>query len=183
MGADVAGAHGAFRRGHSGRLKDLSMVRLPDPAATAHLRTFTVAVLVLNVLAAVVAVTLNLPAQFGGVGTDAGEEVLTSGTAISAPLLPVAMMLAVVLLVTRRDRWSWVGIVFAYLTALTVGVGGAGEIAAEPTADTPRAVLIGSGIAWLVVAALLVALATRAAVVRPRTGRAAGPRPPRAPRT
>ena len=53
-----------------------------------------------------IAVAVNLPAQFGGVGTDAS-----------------------------------IGIVLALLTAVMVGVGGLGEMAAEPTADTPEAVL------------------------------------------
>jgi len=144
------------------------MARLPDPAATARLRRFTLAVLALNLLATVIAVAVNLPAQFGGVGTDASKEFLTRGTAISAPLLPVVMMLLVVLLASRRDRWSWVGIVLTLLMAVMVGVGGLGEMAAEPTGDTPEAVLTASGIAWLIVAAVFLALATTAAV-RSRT--------------
>lgn len=143
------------------------MATLPDAAASVWLRRFTLVLLVLNVLATIIAVAVNLPAQFGGVGTDAGEEFLTSGTAISAPLLPVVLMLLVVLLAPRRDRWSWVGVALAYLTAVMVGMGGIGEMTAEPTADTSRAVLITAGIAWLAVAAVLVALAT-AAVVRAR---------------
>lgn len=141
------------------------MATLPDSAASVRLRRFTLVLLVLNVLATIIAVAVNLPAQFGGVGTDAGEEFLTSGTAISAPLLPVVLMLLVVLLAPRRDRWGWVGVALAYLTAVMVGMGGIGEMTAEPTADTSRAVLITAGIAWLAVAAVLVALAT-AAVVR-----------------
>ncbi len=82
------------------------MAFVPDPVAAARLRVFTLALLVLNVLATIVAVVVNLPAQFGGVGTDAGEEFLTRGTAISAPLLPVVLMLLVVVLAGRRDRWS-----------------------------------------------------------------------------
>jgi hypothetical protein len=114
----------------------------------------------------------NLPAQFGGVGTDAGREFVTRGTAISAPLMPVVLMVLVVLLAPRRDRGSWVGVALAYITAAVVGIGGVGEMAAEPTADTSGAVLIISGIAWLTVAAVLIALATSAMVHsrRPPTG-------------
>jgi hypothetical protein len=45
-----------------------------------------------------------------------------------------------------------------------VGIGGVGETMAEPTADTSGAVLTISGIAWLAVAVVLVALATSAVV-------------------
>lgn len=137
---------------------------LPDPAATSRLRRFTLALLVLNVIATIIAVVANLPAQFGDVGTDAGNEFVTRGTAISAPLLPVVLMVLVVLLAPRRDLWVWVGVALAYLTAAMVGVGGVGEIVAEPTADTPGPVLTISGIAWLAVAAVLIALATSAVV-------------------
>lgn len=140
---------------------------LPDPAAASRLRWFTLALLVLNVIATIIAVVANLPAQFGGVGTDAGKEFLTRGTAISAPLLPVVLMVLVALLAPRRDRLSWVGVALAYLTAAVVGIGGVGEMVAEPTADTSRAVLTVSGVAWLVVAAVLIALAT-SAVARSR---------------
>lgn len=145
------------------------MAFVPDPVAAARLRVFTLALLVLNVLATIVAVVVNLPAQFGGVGTDAGEELLTRGTAISAPLLPVVLMLLVVVLAGRRDRWSWVGVGLAYLTAALVGIGGIGEMAAELTPDTSDAVLTVSGIAWLVISAVLVALATAATVRRRRS--------------
>ena len=136
------------------------MATRPDRRALATLRLFTLVLLALNVLATVIAVAANLPAQFGGVGTDAGEEFLTRGTAISAPLLPVVLMLLVVLLASRRDRWGWVAVGLAYVTAIVVGIGGVGEMAAEPTADTSGAVLAMSGIAWLIVAAVLIALAT-----------------------
>lgn len=143
----------------------------PCPASTPRsgCGRFTLLVLVLNVLAAIVAVWANWPAQFGGVGKDAGDELLTRGTAISAPLVPVVLMLLVALLAARRDRWSWVGIVLAYATAVTVGIGGVGEMAAEPTPDTSRAVLVIAGVAWLVVAAIFVGLAT-AAVLSRRSG-------------
>jgi hypothetical protein len=140
--------------------EEQSMATLPNRRALAQLRLFTLVVLALNVLATVIAVAANLPAQFGGLGTDAGEEFLIRGTAISAPLLPVVLMLLVVLLASRRDRWGCVAVALAYATAVMVGIGGVGEMAAEPTVDTSGAVLTTSGIAWLIVAAVLIALAT-----------------------
>jgi hypothetical protein len=77
------------------------------------------------------------------------------------------LMLLVVFLAPRRDRWSWVGVTLAYVTAVLVGIGGIGEMTAPATEDVSTAVLTGAGIAWLVVAAGFVVLAT-AAVVRGR---------------
>ncbi|MBA3422045.1 MAG: hypothetical protein H0U12_09190 [Thermoleophilaceae bacterium] len=62
-----------------------------DPAK--RLRLFAVVVLVLNVVAAAVAIAVNWPSQFGQVRTDASEDFLAAGTAISAPVLPVALLL------------------------------------------------------------------------------------------
>jgi hypothetical protein len=135
-------------------------------SSAGRLRLFAAVLLVLNVLATAGAVVVNLPAQFGGVGTDAGDEFLTRGTAISAPLLPVVLLCIVVALSGRRDGWGWIGIAAAYATAITVGIGGWGELLAEPTSDTPGAVLLMSGLTWLVIAAALAVLATGAAKAR-----------------
>lgn len=133
-----------------------------------RLRWFAAALLVVNVAATVVAVVVNLPAQFGGVGTDAGSEFLLRGTAISAPLLPVVLLLVVVALAARPGAWGWVGIVTAYLAAIVVGMGGIGELQAAPTQDTPRAVLTGAGVAWLVIALVLAVLTAAAGQERRR---------------
>lgn len=140
--------------------------------ANKRLLWFAVAVLIANVIAAVVAVIVNWPAQFGQVGTDAGAEVLTSGTAISAPLLPVAALLVVVLFARRPDALGWVAIVAALFAAASVIIGGLGELMAEPTADTPRVVLIVSGLTWPLVGLGIAFLAASAAVERLRMKKA-----------
>lgn len=143
--------------------------------ASRRLAGFAAAVLAANVVAAIVAVVVNLPTQFGKTGTDAGEDVLTSGTAISAPLLPVVILLVSLLLVLRSDRWAYIGIGGSYLAALLVLIGAIGEIAAEGTSDTPKAVLVVSGIVWCAIAVTLVGLATAALIERQRvSGRLAG---------
>lgn len=136
--------------------------------ANERLFRFAFAIVVLNLVAAAVAILVNWPAQFGGVGTDAGEEVFTRGTAISAPVLPVVLLLFVVWRARTPGSRGWVAIVAAYLAALVVFTGGLGEILAAPTVDTPKAVLIAAGIAWMVIAVVLVVLATAAASERRR---------------
>ncbi len=137
----------------------------PRPAN--RLRLFAAALIVLNGAATLVAVVLNLPSQFGQVGTDATAEFLNVGTAISAPLAPVVLLLLVISFAGCRGAAGLLGVVAAYLTALAVAVGGAGEILAEPTVDTPRAVLVGAGLAWLGIAGVLVHLATTTLRSRP----------------
>jgi len=136
--------------------------------ASKRLRWFTVAVLVLNAVAAVIA---NWPAQFGQVGTDAGAEFLSSGTAISAPLIPVAALLLVVALIHRQGALGWVAIVAALFAAASVIIGGLGELVAEPTADTPKAVLTVGGLVWPFIGIVLTLLALAAAVERLRRKR------------
>jgi uncharacterized membrane protein YhaH (DUF805 family) len=67
---------------------------------------------------------------------------------------------SVVGLAGRRGLWGWVGIVAAYVAAVAVGIGGVGEMLADPTEDTPRSVLVAAGVVWLMIAAALATLAT-----------------------
>jgi len=133
-----------------------------------RLSLFVIALLVLNVVAAVVAVVVNLPAQFDGVGTDAGSEVFGRGTALSAPWPPMALLVLVAALARVRSGWGWVAIVAGYLAAVLVFIGGLGELFAEGTVDTPQIVLTASGVVWAVVAVTLVVLTTLALLERLR---------------
>lgn len=133
-----------------------------------RLYMFATALFVLNLAATGLAVAVNWPAQFGGVGTDAGGEFLTRGTAISAPLLPMVLLLAVVVFARSTGRLGWIAIVCAYLTAVVVFIGGMGELVAEPTDDTSRTVLVAAGTGWAVVALALVYLATKVVLDRRR---------------
>ncbi len=132
----------------------------------AHTRLFVFALVVLiaNVLAATLAVAVNWPSQFGGVvGTDAGQEWPSRGTAISAPLAPAVCFILVAILVRRGSWVGWLGIALAFLTGALVLVGGMGELIAEPTDNVPRAVLVASGVLWGVIAAIFVVLGIAAA--------------------
>jgi hypothetical protein len=103
-------------------------------------------------------VAVNWPSQFGGVGTDAGQDWLSRGTAISAPLAPVACFVLIAILVRFAGWVGWLGIGLAFLTGALVLVGGMGELIAEPTGDVGRPVLVMAGVLWGVVAATFVVL-------------------------
>lgn len=150
-------------------------VMVPGRSAARRLRWTLVGFVALNVLATLVAVRASWPAQFGGVGTDAGDEFLARGTALSAPLPPVVTAILAAVLAPRRDRWGWVGLGLAYAVAVVICIGGIGELASGPTPDVPGVVLVASGVLWTVVALVIVAFAT-AAMLRPDR-REAGSRP------
>ena len=127
--------------------------------ANIRLSLFALGVLIANVLAATLAVAVNWPSQFGGVvGTDAGQDWLSRGTAISAPLAPVMCFVLIAILVRFGSWVGWLGIGLALLTGVLVLVGGMGEFIAEPTELAPRAVLTTAGVLWGVIAATFVVL-------------------------
>lgn len=141
-----------------------------EGSASTRLSIFAIVVLIANALATTLAVAVNWPSQFGGVvGTDAGQDWLSRGTAISAPLAPAVCFVLVAILVRLSNWVGWLGIGSAFLTGVLVFVGGTGELIAEPTDDVPRAVLISSGALWGVIAAIFFVLgiaATRARLAR-----------------
>ena len=108
------------------------------------------ATLALQAVLAAVSIALNWPSQFDGVGTDASEEFATRGTALAPPLLPMLVFAAGIALAARGGRWGTVGIVLVCLMCTLFLVGSIGELAADPTADVPQAVLVASGVLGLV---------------------------------
>jgi membrane protease YdiL (CAAX protease family) len=139
--------------------------------ANRRLFFYAVVVLGLNVIAAVVAVVVNWPSQFGAVRTDAGDDPVTAGTAISAPLLPVVLLIVIIAFARRQNALGWIAIVAAFLTAVMFFIGAMGELFAQPTAETPKAVLTTAGLVWAVVAIVLAVLAALAAMERLRSKR------------
>jgi hypothetical protein len=109
-----------------------------------------------------VALAANWPAQFGESGTDAGAEWVSRGTALTAPVLPLAI-LAVALLLARRGGTVLrrVGVVLAGLCGLVLIVGSLGEAVAPATADVGKAVLVGSGVVGTLLGGALATAAAR----------------------
>lgn len=141
-----------------------SASRLPSTESwNDRLWLLAVAVTILNVLAIFVGVLANWPTQFGGPGTDAGKEFLSSGTAISQPILPAAMLLVVIWRAREPSSSGWAAIIAAYLAALFILVRALGEATAEPTADTSKALMVCSAIVWIGIAAALAVVASAAA--------------------
>ena len=138
------------------------------PVAQVRLLAFGAVVLGVEIIATIVAIVLNLPAQFGGVGTDAGSEFAARGTAISPPIAPLIVLAGSLLLLRRSDRWATVGCVIVGLLGVLFAIGSIGEAAANGTPDVPRAVLVGSGVVGSLIGVTLVFLAVAALMARSR---------------
>lgn len=122
--------------------------------------------LVIAVLATIVAVILDLPAQFGGVGTDAASEFAGRGTAVSPPLLPLAVLAVSLLLLRRDDAWATLGCVALAILGILFAIGSVGEALAAGTPDVAKAVLVGSGIVGGLIGVTLASLAIAAILAR-----------------
>lgn len=120
---------------------------------------FGIVVIAYTVIAALVAVIVNWPSQFGYVGTSARADVLVSGTAVSAPLLPIALLVVSLLLVRAGGRWTMAGLAGYSAVALLFIIGGLGEAFAAGTPDTPKVVLVVSGVVAVAIALAMLAFA------------------------
>jgi hypothetical protein len=131
-------------------------------ASTRTLTLAVIATIAYNVVLTLLAIWQNWPSQFGIVGTDPVKEWSVSGTAISAPVLPLLVLfVALVLLAGKRGRFRIVGDLLVLVTATLFVIGGIGEIAGAPTEDTPRSVLLWGGIQAILIAAVLIVLSVR----------------------
>ena len=91
------------------------------------------------------AVAINWPAQFGEVGTDAGAEWASRGTALSAPVAPLVVLVFGTLMAAYAGRLRVIGVCLVCVLAVLFMVGGLGEAFAAATVDVPKQVLVGSG--------------------------------------
>ncbi|MDP8907723.1 MAG: hypothetical protein M3N47_01105 [Chloroflexota bacterium] len=131
------------------------------------------AALVINLIAAGVAMATDWRARFDpppDQGSVASELAL-NGSAISAPIAPLALLAACALLARRQDRWRVLGLIGIAVTGLVFIVAAIGEITASPSEHTPQAVLIFAGILSSTIGAALITLAVLDLVCsRPRNG-------------
>ena len=125
-----------------------------------------VALLGLNVIGAVAAVILDLSAQFGTdaqAGDAVGAEIITVGSATSAPWPPLLALVVGAVLATRNGRAQSVGLVFLVLATLLMIIGVIGEYTSGiPFTGARHAVFVAISVALLLLTAALAATAARA---------------------
>jgi hypothetical protein len=120
--------------------------------------------LALQVLATVIAIAADWRTCFDKAAAHqtVAQAFAGHGSAISAPLAPMALLLACGLLGDRRDRWGTAGVAGTCVVALLVAFGAVGEALSASSAHTPRAVLVFSAVFGLVQAAWLLTAARAA---------------------
>ncbi len=138
-------------------------------SARHRLSNIAFVIIALNVLATILAIILDLPSLFDPPANPDPIETdwIARGTAISAPLAPIALLAACALLIRRHDRWATAGLIGIGLVSALFLIGAVGEFTADPAGNVTRAVLTAAGITWGAIALALIALAINAAR-RPR---------------
>lgn len=135
-----------------------------------QVRRVALAGVVLLLLGTLVAVLAGWPAQFGGSGDpDAvASEFLSRGTALSPPLVPLALFALAGLLAARPGRLGAGARAVLLVLSVVFVIGGVGEAAAAGSSpDVPDVALLGSG-------AVAIALGLAVAVLTVRTWRRDG---------
>lgn len=127
---------------------------------------YAAALLLLQIVFAVISIAANWPSQFGYVGRDAADEFVTKGTAVAPPLVPMLAFAAAIALASRSGPWGTAGVVALALLSILFIIGSLGELFGEPTQETPRWVLVASGVLGTVLYGALLGLALRALLGR-----------------
>jgi hypothetical protein len=126
--------------------------------ATKALGVVAPVVALLVVVAAAVSVGARWPHQFGGHGSrnHMVHDFVTSGTAMSPPLIVLMLLVAAAASVRRADRRGTVACLALVLLGALMIVGSVGEAVAPRTPDVPHEVQLFSG-AWGATAGLVLA--------------------------
>ena len=96
------------------------------PRTLKLLTASTILYMLLALLAGLVAISENLPAEFGGssTGLSVRQDFLYGmGTAISPPLYTVIIQLVLLMLAPRKDRWGMLGVLGLALIGLFTFIG------------------------------------------------------------
>lgn len=108
------------------------MNRSATPSALERLTTTSLIYIVISLVAAAIAIALNLPAQPMGEGSGTGRPVLQEflvggGTGMSAGLYWLAIQAVLTYFARRLDRWGTLSVGLLALQALLAGIFGTTE--------------------------------------------------------
>ena len=114
-------------------------------------------IFVVSLVGAVLALIFEWPTQFDGSGRPniTLREFILQGTATSIPVMPWLAPGIFALLARSRRWWGTLAVVGLCLLAVLFFIGGIGEVFAAETPHVPRAVLVTSGVVYVLLAVLL----------------------------
>jgi len=96
---------------------------------------------------------------------------LVSGTVLSPPLVPWAILIVSTVLATSRGRLGTVAIAVLCVLGIVFAIGGWGEAFGPANPNVPRSVILVGGIVWMVLGLLLPTFGVRELLARRRGGR------------
>jgi hypothetical protein len=100
------------------------------PANLKRLMISVILYMMIALIAGMIAILENLPAQFGGsrTGLTATQDFLYGmGTALSPPFYALIIQFGLLMLVPRKDRWGTLGVLGLTLIGLMTCIGALGE--------------------------------------------------------
>ena len=103
---------------------------LPPPVNLRRLILGSVSYMIFALIAGVIAIAEDLPAEFGGSSTGltvTRDFVYGMGTALSPPLYTLVIQLALLLLAPRNDRWGMVGVLGLVVIGVMTCIGALSE--------------------------------------------------------
>jgi hypothetical protein len=142
-----------------------------------HLLVLTGAVLsAASLVGFVLCLVFQWPSQFvlgDAVHTRVTLADVVTGTVLSPPLVPWVVLVASTLLARSGRWWGTVATVLLSLLGVVFTIGGWGEAFGPANPYVPGSVLLGGGIAWMVLGVSLFAFGVRELIAR-RRGRGRG---------
>jgi hypothetical protein len=95
---------------------------------------------------------------------------LVTGTVLSPPLAPWAILILSTALATSTRWWGTVGVVVLSALGVIFTIGGCGEAFGPANPSVPRAVLLVGGIVWMLLGLSLATFGVRELLARRRSG-------------
>ena len=143
---------------------------------TKRLVTVAVLNLILQFIGAFISMTRKLPYEFGGAGDPDNvmqDFIRGGGTALSAPLIPLLIVAALVVLAYRRDWWGTLAIGGIVLLSILFVVAGSQEPILWRTLRTSpfgvfEAAVVGLSLAGILLSVLMLLLGVQELLARVR---------------
>lgn len=124
-----------------------------SPLGPRTIVSIAAALAIISIIGFLLCLVFQWPSQFvlGGPGDSRVTLAdLVSGTVLSPPLIPWAILVVATLLARSQRWWGTTAIVLLCLLGVVFTIGGWGESFGPANPRVPHPVLVGSGVIWMV---------------------------------